>query len=76
MEQRGLKRILEILETEEFIPKNFDKKTSPRLRKGTFHKGVIIKKSNCCNAPLEYSSGGVKILYCTNCGEPYREIIN
>ncbi len=34
--------------------------------------GIVEKKSNCCNALLNYAMG-IKVLYCSKCGKIYEE---
>ncbi len=36
-------------------------------KKRKFRGGVIIERSNCCDAPIIYTSGGVQIQKCSKC---------
>ena len=33
--------------------------------------GFVEEKSQCCNVPLNYTEGGIRIPYCSKCGKRY-----
>jgi len=35
--------------------------------------GVVFEMSYCCDAPVIYTEGGVKIPICSKCGKTYEE---
>jgi len=35
--------------------------------------GVVFEMSYCCDAPITYTEGGVKIPICSKCGKTYYE---
>lgn len=37
--------------------------------------GLIVEKSHCCNAPLEYTEGGLKMRYCSKCKKIHEDIL-
>jgi hypothetical protein len=39
------------------------------------NNGISIKKSYCCDAPVKYSSGGIRAPVCSRCGKPYEELV-
>ena len=48
-------------------------KTMQEFRKRERVCGLIIEKSDCCQARIDYTSGGVRIPYCSKCGKHYEE---
>ncbi len=47
-------------------------KTMREFRKREI-RGIIVEKSDCCQAPINYTGGGVRIPYCSKCGKYYEE---
>jgi len=35
--------------------------------------GIVFERSRCCNAPINYTSGGVALAYCSKCKKRYEE---
>jgi hypothetical protein len=40
-----------------------------------FRGGLIIEKSNCCDAPIIHTHGGLKIPMCKKCKKEVRPIV-
>ena len=63
-----------------FIPLNKEatkkvlKEAAEKSAKEPRSGGLIIPKSNCCNAPLLRTSGGVIMEYCSKCRKFHREL--